>query len=54
MVLPFQTKILRFLQTKKKFADNNFKFDENSRNNTKMEENNVGKGDIAKDLYCRH
>ena len=50
----------------KKFADDNFKFDENGRKFSKRVENTVGKGEIAcyvqflripqcfKDLYCRH
>ena len=35
-------------QTKKKFADDNFKFDENGRQLSKRVENTVGKGEIAR------
>ena len=50
----------------KKFADDNFKFYENGRDFSKMVENTVGKGEIArhqqflfptvfsKDLNCKH
>ena len=51
----------------KEFADDNFKFDENSRKLSKQVENTVGKGQkcslramapfptvFSKDLYCRH
>ena len=45
----------------KEFADDNFKFVENSRKLSQQIENTVGKGEIArfptvfsKDLYCRH
>ena len=32
----------------KEFADNNFKFDENGRKLSKLVENTVGKGEIAR------
>ena len=42
-----QTTRLDFLKLKE-FADDNFKFDENSRNFSKRVENTVGKGEIAR------
>ena len=53
----------RFLDTStmKEFANDNFKFDENSRGFYKLVENTEGKGEISplltvisKDLFCRH
>ena len=38
----------------KELAEDNSKFDENSRKLSKREENTVGKGKIAHFLYCRH
>ena len=43
----YQTTNLRLFQTEK-FADDNFKFDENSRKLSKRVENTVGKGEIAR------
>ena len=43
---PYQTTNFRLFHTEK-FADENFKFDENGRKLSKWVENNVGKGEIA-------
>ena len=43
----YQTTNFRIFQTKKKFADDDFKFDENGRKLSKRVENTVGKGEIA-------
>ena len=43
----YQTKNFRLFQTKK-FADDNFKFDENGRKLSKRVENTVGKKEIAR------
>ena len=60
-----QTTDFRLFQLKE-FANNNFRFDENSGGFYKRVENTVGKGEIAryeqfllspvfsKDMYCRH
>ena len=42
------SKGLMHLQKLKEFADNNFKFDENGRKLSKLVENTVGKGEIAR------
>ena len=44
----YQTTNFRLFQTKKKFADDNFKFDENGRKLSKQVEITVGKGEIAR------
>ena len=49
-ILKSQTTNFRLFQTLvKNLADDNFKFDENGRKFSKQVENNVGKGEIARD-----
>ena len=64
---PFPKRQILDISKLKEFADDNFKFDENGSNFSKLVENTVGKGEIArdeqfflfpsvfsKDLYCRN
>ena len=44
---PFPNNKFRLFQLKKKFADDNFQFDENGIKFFKQVENTVGKGEIA-------
>ena len=49
-----QTANFRLFQTEKKFADDNFKFEENDINFSKRVENTVGKGEIARKEQFLH
>ena len=44
----YQTTNFRIFQTKKTFADDNFRYDENGRKLSKRVENIMGKGEIAR------
>ena len=46
---PFPKQQILDASKPKEFADDNFKFDLNGRKFTKLEENTVGKGEIARD-----
>ena len=67
VALPFTNRQISDSSKLKRFEDDNFKFDENSRKNSEREENTVGKGEIVRyeqfllfpavfsnDMYCRH
>ena len=45
---PFPNDKFLYSSKLKEFADDNFKFAENGRNFSKLEENTVGKGEIAR------